>query len=201
MKKHFILLCFVVLAWIAKAQNVISSSAYIQTCIQKTNCFSVNNTSYLFYDESKEELILKLDFKKFKSGQDTIDDWMNDLNGSNLYFIAHINKGEFTALSNNNSKVIKNVSGSIYFNDIWQNTVTEVTIFQTSENSMLSRSTNDNAYDTFKVNFGFSFLPKDFKIHKRAHHLKKIITIGVAAGRVNQLKPEMQGLIQEINKK
>lgn len=201
MKKFIILIFMIVNALMVNAQNVISSSAYIQTCIQKTNCFSVNNTSYLFYDEAKEELILKIDFKKFKTGQDTIDDWMDDLSGSNLYFIAHINRREFSNLSNNNSKVLNKVSGSIYFNDIWQNTVTEVTIFQTSENSMLSRSTNDNVYDTFKVNFGFSFLPKDFKIHKRAHHLKKVITIGLAAGRINQLKPEMQGFLNEINKK
>ncbi len=179
------------------SQNLISSGAYIQTCIQKTNCFSVNNNAYLFYDENQEELVLKLDFSRVTSGKDTIDDWLDDLEGTILYFIAHFNKSEFQMLSNNNAKTYK-LYGKIFFNGIVNNHVTELTLFQTAENSLLTRNTNENMYDVFKVNFGFSFSPKNFKIHKRPHHLKKQITIGVAAGRVNLLKPEFRHLLKDI---
>jgi hypothetical protein len=198
--KKILTVLFIIVAIHFQAQNIISTNAYIQTCIQKTNCFSENISAFMFYDESREELILKIDFKKMKTGKDTLDDWMEDLSGSYFYFIGHLNKDVFVQQSNNNSMQIK-LNGKIFFNDIWQTTITEITVFQTTENSMLNRNTNDNSYDFYKLTFGLSFMPKDFKIHKRPHHLKKSISIGVSAGRVNQLKPEMEKLVEEIHRK
>jgi hypothetical protein len=198
--KERIILLFLLIASGLNAQNIISTNAYVQTCIQKTNCFSENITAFMFYDESREELILKVDFNKVKTGKDTLDDWKEDLSGSYFYFIGHLNKDVFVQQSNNNSRQIK-LNGKIFFNDIWQTTITEITVFQTTENSMLNRNTNDNSYDFYKLTFGLSFMPKDFKIHKRPHHLKKSISIGVSAGRVNQLKPEMEKLVEEIHRK
>jgi hypothetical protein len=198
MKRFFLVLT--VMFWIGlKAQNVISTNAYVQTCIQKTNCFSENSSAFLFYDETRQEIILKIDFKKVKTGKDTLDDWMDDLAGSYFYFSGHLNKEDFHNLSNNNSRQLK-MNGKILFNDIVQNTQTEITIFHASENSLMNRNTNDNNYDLYKITFGLSFMPKDFKIHKRPHHLKKSITIGIAAGRINQLKPEMEKLVEEVHR-
>jgi len=196
--KKYLLIVLMLFATMAyKSQSIISSGAYVQTCIQKTNCFSVNNNAYLFFDENSNELILKIDFLKIRSGKDTIDDWIDDLDGTTFYYIAHFNKEEFQHQTNNNFRSYK-LNGKIYFNGIWTNNVTEMVLFQTSENSLMTRNTNDNIYDTFKVNFGFSFMPKDFKIHKRPHHLKKQITIGVTGGRVNLLKPEFRHMIKEV---
>lgn len=199
MKRIAVLLSLSVLVNMLSAQGVVSSSAYIQTCIQKTNCFSTNNTSYLFYDDAKEELVLKIDFNKFKVGQDSLDEWMEDLSGSNFYFVGHLNKRDVLHLGANESRSFK-INGSIIFNGVTQAVSTEVILFLANENGILSQKTIDNTFDAYRVNFGLSFLPKDFKLHKRPHHLTKIITIGVAAGRVNQLKPEMQGLIKDLQK-
>jgi hypothetical protein len=199
MKRILILINLLVLTNLLAAQGVISSSAYIQTCIQKTNCFSTNNNSFLFYDDAKEELILKIDFTKFKTGQDSLDEWMEDLSGSNFYFVGHLNKYDVLHLGVNENRMFK-INGNIVFNGVTQSTSTEVILFIANENGILSQKTLDNTFDAYRVNFGLSFLPKDFKIHKRPHHLTKIITIGVAAGRLNQLKPEMQGLIKDLQR-
>lgn len=198
--KALITTLFVIITLLIKGQNIISSNVYVQTCIQKTNCFSENSSAFIFYDETRQELILKIDFKKVKTGKDTLDDWMEDLAGSYFYFTGNVNKEDFLNLSNNNSRQLK-VNGKILFNDIVQTTQTEITIFHTSENSLMNRTTNDNNFDLYKITFGLSFLPKDFKIHKRPHHLKKSITIGVSAGRINQLKPEMEKLVEEVHRR
>ena len=198
--KALITTLFVIITLLIKGQNIISSNVYVQTCIQKTNCFSENSSAFIFYDETRQELILKIDFKKVKTGKDTLDDWMEDLTGSYFYFTGNVNKEDFLNLSNNNSRQLK-VNGKILFNDIVQTTQTEITIFHTSENSLMNRTTNDNNFDLYKITFGLSFLPKDFKIHKRPHHLKKSITIGVSAGRINQLKPEMEKLVEEVHRR
>lgn len=199
MKRFTILISFIIFSNLVSAQAVISSAAYIQTCIQKTNCFSINNTSYLFYDDTKEELILKIDLTKFKIGQDSLDDWMEDLSGSNFYFVGHLSKRDILHLGTNENRTFK-VNGNIVFNGVTQAISTEVILFIANDSGILSQKTIDNAFDAYRVNFGLSFLPKDFKIHKRPHHLTKVITIGVAAGRLNQLKPEMQGLIKDLQK-
>lgn len=199
MKRTLIMLVILLCTLQITAQNVISSSVYIQTCINKTNCFSVNNSAYIFYDDTKEELTLKIDFNKFRTGSDTLDHWMEDLSGSMFYFVAHVDRADFVNLDNNTSETVKMV-GDIYFNDMTQNITTELVMFQTSDHGMLSQKTNDNTYDTYRVNFGLSFLPKDFKIHKGEHNLKELITIGVAAGRINQLKPEMRELLKDLPK-
>lgn len=198
--KALITTLFVIITLLIKGQNIISSNVYVQTCIQKTNCFSENSSAFIFYDETRQELILKIDFKKVKTGKDTLYDWMEDLAGSYFYFTGNVNKEDFLNLSNNNSRQLK-VNGKILFNDIVQTTQTEITIFHTSENSLMNRTTNDNNFDLYKITFGLSFLPKDFKIHKRPHHLKKSITIGVSAGRINQLKPEMEKLVEEVHRR
>ena len=53
----------------------------------------------------------------------------------------------------------------------------------------MNTTTNGNNYDHYKVNFSVSLAPKDFKLHKKPHHLRKTIFIGIALGRINQLIP------------
>lgn len=200
MKKNISLLLVLLAVGFGYAQNVISSSAYIQTCVQKTNCFSEINNAFLFYDENKEEVTLKIDFTNFRDDKDTIDHWLEDFSGSVFYYVAPLDKDEFTNLSNNSNKTVK-LDGSIYFNDIWINVKTELVLFPASENGILAEKSNNNKYDNYRVNFGLSFMPKDFKVHKREHALNNIVTIGVAAGRINQLQPEMRNLLKDLNKK
>lgn len=182
------------------SQAVITSPVYIQTCFQKTNCFAVSQLGYLFYDESSNEIIFKLDLTRSKTGKDTLDDWMDDLKGTNLYFVAQIKKEELLAIAINNSKTI-HVSGSLYFNDTKQDITSDITAFRSAEgNQIKQQRIVENVLENYTLNFGISFSPKDFKIHKRPHHLKKEINLGVAFGSINVLKPEFQNLINELKR-
>lgn len=194
--KHIITFIIVTLSVLtARAQDLISSNTMIQTCIKDMQCFSVSNSSYLFYDESKSSFYLKLDFKKFRVGQDSIDDWLNDLSDNYLYFKAPMDPGAFSNLANHNHKTIK-LNGQVFLNGIWHNQTIDLSLFMT-ENGMLNQNINNNSYDFYKVNFSLSILPKEFKVHKKPHHLRKTIFIGVSLGRINQLQPGMQSLLGE----
>lgn len=177
------------------SQSIISSNTGIQTCIKDHQCFSINNASYLFYDESKSSFYLKLDFSKFKVGEDSIDEWLNDLSENFLYFKAPMDAANFKDLANNRHKTIK-LHGQVFLNGIWQAKDTELSLFMT-ENGLLNQNNNQNNYDLYKVNFTLSILPKEFKVDKKPHHLKKTIFIGVTLGRINQLQPGMQKLLGE----
>lgn len=185
----------VLILWNGRAQSIISSNTYIQACIDKTQCSAINNSSYLFYDENSANLYLKIDFAAFKTGQDSIDDWLNDLTGSNLYFKAPVSPEAFKGLSNHKHRTLK-LNGQLQVNGIWQGKSIELTLFS-SENGIMTTNTNDNLYDHVKVNFSFSFLPKDFKLHKKPHHLRKSIFLGVALGRINLLQPAQRALLGE----
>lgn len=84
----------------------------------------------------------------------------------------------------------------MFLNGIWHSQSTELSLYMT-ENGLLNQNNNQNNYDLYKVNFTISFLPKDFKVDKKPHHLKKSIFIGVTLGRINQLQPGMQKLLGE----
>jgi hypothetical protein len=177
------------------SQSIISSNTYIRTCIDKTECSSINNASYLFYDENNNTLYLKVDFNTFKSGQDSIDDWLEDLTGTFLFYKVSFPKEEFIGLSNHRHKTLK-LNGQVYLNGIWHNQSVDLTLFST-ENSIMTSNTNGNSYDDYKVNFSLSLAPKDFKLHKKPHHLRKTIFIGIALGRINLLQSGAQQILGE----
>lgn len=187
MKHTLVYFVLLVLSLRGFSQSIISSNTYIQTCIDKTQCSSINNASYLFYDENSNSLFLKVDFNTFKTGQDSIDDWLDDLTGSFLYYKVSFPAEEFRGLSNHKHKTLK-LNGQIFLNGIWQNQSVDLTIYS-SENGIMNTTTNGNNYDHYKVNFSVSLAPKDFKLHKKPHHLRKTIFIGIALGRINQLIP------------
>lgn len=178
-----------------QAQEINSSVTYIKTCIEKTQCSSINNSSFLFYDESKGQFYLKVDFNRFKTGQDSIDYWLADLTESFLYFKAPFAIESFSGLSNHNHKTFK-LNGQVFFNGIWHNQSIELSLFST-ESGTLSQANSGKIFEQLKVNFSLSIVPKDFKIHKKAHHIRKTIFIGVALGHINQLQQGQQSLLGE----
>ncbi len=181
----------------ARAQGIISSNTFIQTCVHQSQCFSINNSSYLFYDESKNTFFLKVDFLKFKTGQDTLDDWLDDLASTYLYFKAAMDKEVFqSGFANHHTKVLK-LHGQAFLNGIWHKQDVEISLF-TSDNGLLNTTGNQTIYDSFKVNFSISIIPKEYQIHKKQHHLKKTIFIGVTLGRINLLQSGMELIPQEV---
>lgn len=194
MRKRFGIL-FLLASLFVRSQSLISSNTYIQACIDNTQCSLINNSSHLFYDENSSTVYLKIDFATFKANQDSIDDWLGDLKGTFLYYKAHLPQEAFRGLNNHVHKTLK-LHGQLYLNGVWHNKVIEITLFST-ENSILSSNTNGNTYDDVKANFSFSISPKDFKLHKGPHHLRKAIFIGVSLGRFNLLPSNGRVLLGE----
>jgi len=180
------------------SQNINSSNTFVQTYYNKKIVSSINDASYIFFEENKGILFLKLDFKKFLEQGDSLNDWLYDLAESQMYFKGELPPETFNTLSNRNSKSIT-VSGQIYFNGLWHNQRIDVGILHT-ENSVLSQPSTNSYFDGFRLNFNFSFQPKDYKIQYKPHQLKKSITVGISSGRINVLTPEMIPVLSEIYK-
>lgn len=194
--KHILFVLLLFIEFALSGQSLVSSQTQVRTCVQTNECSIKNNSSYLFYDESKNQFYLKIDFNKLRTGEDSLDYWLDDLSDTYLYAKVPFQKENFPQLSNTNAKTFK-INGQIYFNYIWHNQEIELSIYSI-ENSGLSQSQTINKYTNYKVNFGFSVLPKDFKIHKKAHHLKNTIFVSIGMGHINLLEPGMEGYVKEV---
>jgi hypothetical protein len=193
-----LLLLFALPFKIVFSQIINSSNTFVQTYYNKSMVSSINNASYIFYEENKGLVFLKLDFKKFLEEGDSLNDWLFDLAESHLYFKAELPPETFYSLSNRNSKSIT-LNGQIFFNGHWHNQRINLGILHT-ENSVLSQPSNNMNLDGYRLSFNFSIQPKDFRIQYKPHHLTKNITIGVSSGRINVLSPEMIPVLSEIYK-
>jgi len=176
------------------SQDIVSSSTEIRTCIDETQCSSINNYGYLFFDESKNEFYLKIDFFRPTTTSPT-EDWLTDLWDTSFYFKAHFENNDFPSPSNYNSKTYR-VNGQMLLNRVWHNQTIDMTIF-TSENTLLDPARGGSAYDIYRVNFSMSFSPKDFKIDERPYHLKNPVFIFVTFGKINLLKKGMEWMVGE----
>jgi hypothetical protein len=197
MKKWFIL-ALITSVFSFKAQqlsDIISSNTVVRTCIEETQCYSVGDASYLFYDESKNEFYLKVDFTRFKTGNDSIDSWVGDLMETFLYFKGYFEKDKFIPPANTNSATFE-INGKTFLNGKWMNQRIDLTIFSI-DNTILNPATDQSKYDLYKVNFSLSILPKDFNIQKKLHQLNNVIYIDVSLGRINLLRPGMEHLVGE----
>jgi len=193
---NYLTVFFVFVCLTTSAQDILSSNTSIESCLDQKNCVTINRGSYLFYDETKNELSLKVDFSHFRSGGDTTDNWISDLTDSLFYYKAMINKEDFPVLSNQNVKTIK-LNGKIFYNEIWKEQVIELTVYPT-ENSLIQGSTANYKYDNVKVNFELPFVPKDFKAYNKPHYNNQTISIAITLGRINLLRPGMESHLRDI---
>lgn len=189
MKKLFLL--FLISSLNTFAQDVQSSKTYIQTCYHDQQCFSLNSSSYIFYNPENHELIIAIDFAKFKMGNDTLDEWLDDLDDTKLIFKGYLNTDNLLSLTHHNSKAIM-VNGLISFNGISNAHSIELTLFEISKEGMLYNNNQQGYFDRVNANLQFGFYPKEFKIDKKKHHLKKKITVAIYRGYINQFKPGME---------
>jgi len=176
---------------ISLAQNVHSSKTYINTCYNNQQCFSLNSSSYIFYDQDSHALIIAVDFAKFKIGKDSLDEWLDDLDDSKLIFKGYLNANDLLSLSQNNAKAII-VKGSMRFNGVSHAHSIELTLFEISREGMLFIDNQNDYFDRINANIQFGFYPKEFKINKKPHHLKKKITLAIYRGYINPFKPGME---------
>lgn len=176
------------------SQDVKPSKTYIQTCYQNQQCFSLNDNSFIFYNPSNHELTITTDMAKFKIGNDTLDEWLNDLDDTKLTFRGLLNTDNLLLLTHHNSKAIL-VNGQISFNGVIHAHTIEITLFEITREGMLYSDNKNDYFDRINANLQFGFYPKEFKINKKAHHLKKKITLAIYKGYINPYKPEFENTI------
>jgi hypothetical protein len=176
------------------AQTVNSSKAFIKSCYHGQQCFALSEAAYIFYNEGNHELIVTLDFAKFKIGQDTLDNWLDDLDDTKLIFKGTLQSENLLVLTHHNSKAIV-VNGIMTFNNISHAHSIELTIFEIKQDGLLYVNNSQDYYDRINANLQFAFSPKEFKIDKKPLHLKKTISVAIYRGLINQFKPGMENLI------
>lgn len=193
--KH--LLCAITLLFttLAQTQSIVPSDTYVRTCLNDVECASINSSSYLFYDESRQKFYLKIDFNLLKTGQDSVDYWLQDLTDTYLYFKSSLPREQFPNISAYNTKNVT-LEGQMFLNDVWQNKTIAMSIYR-AEHDLLSNTTNGNELQAYKVNFNFSFSPKDFNIHKKPQRLSKTIFVGIGGGVINPLRTGTENEVGE----
>jgi hypothetical protein len=190
-----ILIILLILSFTPQAQNVIPSNTYVRTCLNDIECSSINSSSFLYYDEARNKFYIKIDFNRLKTGQDSVDFWLEDLTDTYFYFKATLPREQFPSLSSYNATNFKMV-GQAFLNNRWNHQTIDITIYR-AEHDMINNTVNANRFEAYKVNFSFSFSPKDFAIHKKPQRLTNIIFIGVGGGQINELSPGMEGQVGE----
>jgi len=188
--KKFLFLLFVNASTLF-SQQVLSSKTYIQTSYNHQQNFSLNSSSYVFYNPDNHEFIIKVDFAKFRIGNDTLDEWLDDLDDSKLIFRGYLNTDNLLDLTHHNSKALL-VNGIMSFNGISHSHTVELTLFEIPRESLLFIENQNNYFDRINANLQFGFYPKEFKIDKKPHHLKKKITVAIYRGYVNPFTQSME---------
>ncbi|HOZ87338.1 MAG TPA: hypothetical protein PL029_06245 [Bacteroidia bacterium] len=179
-----------------RAQDLISSNTGVESCLDQQDCRTVNNVSYLFYDEMRNSFYLKVDFSNFRSDRDSLNLWINDLLDSTLYVRVAFPKESFPPLSNQSNKSFV-LNGEVFFNGIIRAQNIEINIYNT-ENSLVISGNNNLKYDAYKINFSVPVAAKDFKVYKKLYYVNQTISINLNMGRINLLNPGMEFHLKEV---
>ena len=149
----------------------------------------------MFYNQESQELKVILDFSKFKTGNDSLDVWLDDLDDTYFVFNGFIKNQKFLELSPNNA-ISLNLNGTISFNDVLSSHFAELSLFEISNQGILYHDNGQDYLDRIQANIMLTFYPREFKIDKKMHHLKKSISIAIYRGYINQYKPEYESLFK-----
>jgi hypothetical protein len=186
------LLCFEL-----QAQFLVSSNVVVEYCNPTDSCQNSNNSAFLFYDDSKNEFFLKIDFSHFRSDYDTANTWLNRERDTCFYYRFIFPKQDFPKLGIEERETFT-VNGKMFYNNKWKDQAIELNIFAPQKNLMNNTSgPNSTSYENYKINFTLPFLPRDFKTYKTAKFNEQTVNINVTYGRINSLKPGMESLLDE----
>lgn len=192
---HIFLILFCIKA---NAQYLVSSNTSIESCNDIDGCLSVNSSSFLYYDETKGEFFLKVDFNDFRFRPDSIANWLNSERDTTFYFRMIFPKENIPALAVEERKTFK-INGRIFYNNVWKDQPIELTMFSSTNSLMNNTSSNTNyAFESYKVNFTIPFVPIEFKSYKELYYNSQTVNINVTLGRINMLRPGMEPLLSEV---
>jgi len=195
---HFLFLCFPILALPLAAQQqppqLKSAATFAKTYYEGSSRFAQHNAAFVFYNEGKHELQITIDFSMMKVGVDSLDEWLKDLESTRLVFKGILNTDNLLTLTHNNAKLLQ-VNGKIKFNGVIDEHMVELVLYEISKEGILFESNQSDYYDRLRANIQLSFLPREFKLDKLPHHLRKPITININKAYLNQAIPEFQAWI------
>jgi hypothetical protein len=192
--KYLILLQFFFALCTLSAQETLLSSTFVKTQYQNKDFFANQNASLLIYNHASNDFFMIVDFAKLKLGIDSLDEWLGDLVDTKLIFKGELDANQLPNLSNHGFKAIK-VNGKIKFNDVVNPFPVEIVLYCIAPDGVLYRKTGNEYFDKTRVNIQLVIKPKEFKIDKKQHHLKKTISINIGNGIVNSYVPGMENLI------
>lgn len=188
MKNFF---CFVSILFFGNTFSQVTltrkSNVYIQTIYHSKPHFSLAQTSLVFFNSAQQELFLEIDFADFKSEVDSLDEWLVDLTASKLVVKATVNEEQITGLHNNESRTL-HLSSLVSLNGITHTIPFNFTIFEISQQGLQYQNIQDNVFDRLRFNCVIVFMPKDFGVNKKPHHLKKSISLSFGNGFINYVK-------------
>ncbi|MDP2386369.1 MAG: hypothetical protein Q8M29_08350 [Bacteroidota bacterium] len=171
----------------AQEKSIVPSVAHVQTTYHNELFYSMKESATIIYDETTQAFLVKIDFGKLKTGVDSLDEWLLDLEESQLVYKAALTPEAFPTPGNLVSKSIK-LPGTISFNNQSHNVDLNLLIFEVNEQGIMYRDYGNNQYDKFRFRFSINIAPKDYKLDKKKHHLKKTITVMVSNGVINLIK-------------
>ncbi|MBK9402225.1 MAG: hypothetical protein IPN36_15720 [Bacteroidetes bacterium] len=179
----------------AFAQNVVPSNAFVETCYNKVDCYRISNSAFIFKNNITGEFLLQVDFSKFKIGNDTLDDWLNDLSKTYFVFDGQLSPADIISINNNSSRPCV-VNGTLHFNGYTKPYRLELNFFRSSGTGPIISNSTPNYVDRPTVSMQIAFHAKDFHIGNRSHHYKKTIRLAISRGYVNDWSPEVNAIIK-----
>ena len=192
-----LLFLFLIFNAVSYSQNILPSNTFIQACYNNTECYGISNSAQIFLNNNTGDFLIQMDFNGFRIGNDTLDDWLNDLSKSCFVFTGNIHAKELTGIINNNSQPVV-VNGKIDFNGYSKPYNLEVVFFRQSREGTLISNSAQNPLDRIAISsMQIVFHAKDFHIGDRAHHFKKTIRITITRGYINEWTPEVNLLIKQ----
>jgi len=192
---HFLLIFSYVSS---KGQYLVSSNTSLESCNKIDSCITVNNFSFLFYDETKNEFFLKVDFSNFRSPDGSADNWLNSEQDTSFYFRFMFPKENFPVPASEERQSFK-VNGRIFYHKTWKEQPIELTVFLPQKSLMSNTSgITTSSAENYKVNFSIPFVPGDFRDNKATIPNKQVVNINVTLGRINLLKPGMESFLSEV---
>ena len=180
-----------------KAQFLVSSHTSLEFCNEIDSCLRENNFSFLFYDETKGEFFLKVDFSNFRKERDTSDTWLNNERDTCLYYRFIFPKEKFPKLGIEERQTFKQ-NGKLFYNGKWKEQEIELNVFEPQKNLMNNTSDpTSTGFENYKVNFTLPFVPANFKKYKDKKYTTQVVNVNITLGRINMLKPGMESLLDE----
>ncbi|WP_317899387.1 hypothetical protein [Aurantibacillus circumpalustris] len=193
--KKLLLIALICFSVKLNAQFLVSSNTAIEFCNERDSCLNANNFSFLFYDESKSEFFLKVDFSTFRTEQDTSNNWLINERDTCLYYRFIFPREDFPKLGIEERQSFK-LNGKIFYNNKWKEQSIDLSMFAPQSNLMNNTSNpNSTGFENYKVNFTLPFVPANFKKYKIPAYNKQVVNINVTLGRINMLKQGMESIL------